>query len=86
MTQLIIVTDESLAALPVGARIMLIYNDGSGGSVACKTKDGFVDLDGDDRGDLDPCDTFHFFRLPNDFLLWCEQRSKNPIKLPQVQA
>ena len=84
-------TENAVEMLPIGARIVVLYEDGSGAWVGCKIGEGigdggthegeFVDEEGERS-----CILFgqSFIRLPDSFTLWCEHRSEMPIKLPRL--
>ena len=85
-------TKETITALPIGARIVVFYSDGSGAFVLCKVRNGmaydeaeikgvFINTDGKDET---MSSDYRFIRLPDDFKLWCEIRALAPLTLPRI--
>lgn len=75
-------TDANEIDLPIGARVMFLYWDGSGGQLACLTQDGWVHEEGDIYV---PSEAVHqYIRLPDDFKFWCELKTGGEL-LPMVK-
>ena len=64
-----------------GNRIVMLYEDGSGGFLAYPHDDGLIDQDGDDCTWYDEPGAMWAY-LPNGFDMWCENRADEPISFP----
>ncbi|WBU27628.1 hypothetical protein OOZ54_13240 [Rhodopseudomonas palustris] len=69
----------------IGRKFIALYNDGSGASLFYRHEDGYLDEDGNEFGDdLHSYDYWAY--LPAGKSFWCEDRSDDPVKLPDVSA
>ena len=66
-----------------GRRFIALYSDGSGSQIFYGYDCGMIDQDGDDRyiDDIDNGDFFYWSYLPDNFKMWCEDRSVDPFTI-----
>ena len=70
----------------VGRRIVALYDDGGGSNLFFMAEDDqMFDCDGFClSGQLQDYHSLWAY-LPDDFLLWCERRSKNPLDFSKIK-
>ena len=66
---------------PEGARVVVLYDDGSGATLGFWTGETMIDSDGDERALFEDAGTM-WAELPTGFQLWCEMRADDPCTFP----
>jgi len=70
-----------------GRRFIALYSDGSGSQIFYGYDCGMIDQDGDDRyiDDIDNGDFFYWSYLPDNFKMWCEVGSVDPLTIEAMK-